>query len=120
MAQQMATAAYVGEASENSGTSRAALPAQVHQVRGQRSPGLCGSRALPLRSRAARATRSAVARYGLATEVEAASECTSDEVLRKVQQVADSQGALPEQARDVRSCQGAFRAFGKCRVFGLG
>ncbi|CAJ1397854.1 unnamed protein product [Effrenium voratum] len=98
MAQQMATAAYVGEASENSGTSRAALPAQVHQVRGQRSPGLCGSRALPLRSRAARATRSAVARYGLATEVEAASECTSDEVLRKVQQVADSQGALPEQA----------------------
>ncbi|CAJ1379497.1 unnamed protein product [Effrenium voratum] len=98
MAQQMATAAYIGEAAENTGTSRAALPAQVHQVRGQRRPGFCGSRALPmLRSRA---DRSAVARYGLATEgVEAASECTSDEVLRKVQQVADSQGtALPEQA----------------------
>ena len=111
MAQQMATAAYIGEAAENTGTSRAALPAQVHQVRGQRRPGFCGSRAFPmLRSRAA---RSAVARYGLATEgVEAASECTSDEVLRKVQQVADSQGtALPEQARDGTSprtfcCQG--------------
>ena len=37
--------------------------------------------------------------------MEAASECTSDEVLHKVQQVANSQGtALPEQARDGTNC----------------
>ncbi|CAE7208493.1 ftsH [Symbiodinium natans] len=103
---QMAVAAYTGEVIETT-TSEVALPRKAKCVHPDKPMmfacadcprrGFCGStRAAP---RDGKASRSAVARLGLATPEAESKECTSEEVLRRVKDMAaevSTGAALPD------------------------